>query len=216
MTAPDRRTRPASSPPHPLPAHSLAEAFLYVMVRRCAHCGTGPLHPGRLEHPSDDSRDRLTLHVRCEACRQEETLCFSLPAADRPEPADTAQRVPGRPVNPTDRPSRIIDVPQWVTLHEILMEASRAAASRTEARELAWDAAQCLDEALKFYDADSELPPPEACFSDESRLRVREHPELYLRSVLLRRRQQLPASPPRQPARTPRRWWPFRRHKPHA
>jgi hypothetical protein len=55
------------------------------------------------------------------------------------------------------------------------------------------DAAQCLREALKFYDdEDNDLPPRNALFHEASRRRFWDHPEEFSRQRLLNALSRLP------------------------
>ena len=115
-------------------------------------------------------------------------------------------------INPSPEPSRIIDVGQWLTLFRVILEAASQAAGRAESRRLGYEAAQCLDEALKFYDEDSDLPPEDAFFHEATADRFRSHPELFARQRLLAMRDKLPSLDAMErrlagkPTR-PRSWW---------
>ena len=208
----------------PLQAHSLAEAHFYLMVEVCEHCGQGPLlsaaglrRPGRRPGCA-----LLTIQAKCSHCDKESSFLFELPYTE--ERASGADQHPRR-INPTEEPSEILDVTQWVTLHRIVLNAAERLTDKSEARELRCDAAECLDEALRFYDADSDLPPPEALFTEQSRRRLKDRPELYIRQALIAQRQALPSlevtakSTMRGEGGAPgagvakkgrRRWWRFR------
>lgn len=96
-------------------------------------------------------------------------------------------------INPTNDPSRIIDVGQWITLAHMFFEQAGAAGSANQARITNLKAAQCLDEALKFYDDPvNDLPPADALFSETSRARFREAPQQFSRQRLLSQRRKLP------------------------
>ena len=47
------------------------------------------------------------------------------------------------------------------------------------------EAGQCLAEALRFYESDSDVPPASAFFAARSLERFREHPELFARQQLV-------------------------------
>ena len=66
------------------------------------------------------------------------------------------------------------------------------AAGRAVARQMQIQAGTCLEEALKFYDADNDLPPEDAFFTDAGRRQFREHPESFLRGRLISLRAMLP------------------------
>jgi len=46
------------------------------------------------------------------------------------------------------------------------------------------DARQCVEEALKFYPAGAEDPPPKSLWSDASRKKVATRPKAYTRAAL--------------------------------
>lgn len=196
-----------------LPIHSLAEAYLYLMVTPCQACGKGPVKAdeSRVHH---DARTRgLSVPVKCSACQRESLIWFDTrgvsPDALTPDP----NRTP--PVNPTDEPSHIIDVAGWLTLFSVIADHARTIGDAADKRRLLLEAAQCLDEALKFYDEDNELPPEEAFFRDAGRRQLRARPETFARRRLLELRAKMP-HPTRpqhddQPARVGKRrwWWPW-------
>jgi hypothetical protein len=86
----------------------------------------------------------------------------------------------------------LIDAVQWVTLAQVMLEGAEETPAPVEQRWRRIRAAQCLDEALKFYDADNELPPAGALFVESSRAAVRQHPQRYARSRLMAQRGALP------------------------
>jgi hypothetical protein len=179
----------------PLVAHSLAEAHLYILATPCASCGRGPLRGSEAELANDDGDARVvSIAVTCGSCQAVTRLRFRLPAPPEPIPAQ-----PASVVNPTAEPSQILDVGQWLTLFRMLTETAGHETSKSEARRLALEAAQCLDEALKFYDdADDDLPPVEAFFGEDSRDRFKAHPEQFSRRRLLHLRSKLPTSWPKR------------------
>ena len=191
-----------------LPIHSLAEAYLYLMVAPCEACA-GPLRPVEHRVQHDGDAHVLTVPVACKSCGKETNVLFDARGIDPAAVVGGAgagasvhgladpHTVP--PINPTDEPSRIIDVAGWLTLYTVISEAAQAAAStarttdeRIIARQMLIQAAQCLDEALCFYDADNDLPPEEAFFRTESRQQFRERPELFTRQRLIELRAELP------------------------
>ena len=193
----------------PLIAHSLAEAYLYLKATPCPACGRGPRGASethRLEPFAN--RALLSIEVKCDACRAASTMIFELPLELAGAGADSDI------VNPTNEPSRIIDVAQWLTLWRVISELSGRETDKVEARQLALGAAQCLEEALKFYDeVDNDLPPPEAFFHDSSRCRFQDNPEEFARRRLINLRSKLPVmsavtSGPSPTGREPKtRWW---------
>jgi hypothetical protein len=173
----------------PLIAHSLAEIYLYLMVTPCPNCGRGPLR-GSDARPAPSS-GRVEVEAVCRSCKHQATLEFALPPEDPAAAGDTSsESVPK--VNPTDQPSRIIDVGGWVTLFRVITEAAAKTEDKIESRLLAYEAAQCLEEALKFYEDDDELAPDSAFFNEASRRRYRDNPHLLARSRLIDLRAKLP------------------------
>ena len=151
----------------------------------------------------------LVLDVACGACQDPTQQVFQVPM----DQLATARELPAgavAAVSPTDDPSRIIDVVGWVTLFGVIGEAAAKTADKVEARKLGYEAAQCLEEALKFYDDDNDLPPEGAFFSDASRRHYRDYPDKLARTRLIDLRAKLPAidAMQRQLARAKkRRWW---------
>ena len=98
----------------------------------------------------------------------------------------------------------------------MLVESASKAAEKARGRELTFQAAQCLDEAMRFYTADDDLPPETAFFTDRSRQAYAEHPEKFARETLRLMRRKLPdvnmmvRRLAREAAGTaPKRWWQF-------
>jgi len=195
-------------PSEVLVAHSLAEIHLFLMATPCPTCKQGPLRDsggGALDRSVDPSAVPMT--ATCDACHTVSKYVFQLPKGPDPAEADDVAAI-----NPTDEPSHIIDVAQWVTLFRMLTEAGDRATDRTRGRHRKIEAAHCLDEAIKFYDeVGNDLPPIEAFFHDASRRRLRDHPEQFSKQRLLNLRAELPspASRRRAPSSSRKRW--FRR-----
>lgn len=194
----------------PLTAHSLAEAYFYLMVTPCPSCGEGPLRSesGQRTSPTQ-SELRVCIEALCGKCGQSAKFDFRLPSG-----AGTRGDAPAI-VNPTVEPSEIIDVAQWLTLFRTVAEAASRDKDKVQARHLGLEAAQCLDEALKFYQDDNDLPPRDAFFSDTSRERLERNPEQFSRQRLINLRAKLPtcdamraaiAAPPAK-----KKWWRFGR-----
>ncbi len=180
----------------PLAAHSLAEAYLYILATPCASCGRGPLRGSEAELAGPDGEAReVLIAVTCGSCQAVAWLRFRLPTPPEPIPA------PQTPVvNPTAERSQILDLAHWLTLFRMLTETAGHEANKSEARRLSLQAALCLDEALKFYDdADDDLPPVEAFFGKDSRDRFKAHPEQFSRRRLLHLRSKLPTPWPMRP-----------------
>ena len=200
----------------PLVAHSLTEAYLYLKATPCASCGRGPLEAS--DAPPADAQDKeedltVTLTVTCGACQSVATRTFQLPggmegvgSAVRTKRSESAVIV-----NPTDEPSRIIDVGQWIVLFRMISEAAGREADKSRVRRLGIEAARCLEEALKFYDElDNDLPPPEAFFHSASRERFRRAPEQFSKRRLIELHSKLPITSTarsRQSVPKKKRWW---------
>ena len=193
----------------PLIAHSLAEAYLYLKATPCSTCQKGPLRATeapRFDHPG--GKAVVSIDVACHSCRAATTMTFELPGELAEGGLESDE------VNPTDEPSRIIDPAQWLTLWRVISELAGRETDKVEARQLALGAAQCLEEALKFFDeVDNHLPPPEAFFHDSSRCRFQDNPEEFTRRRLINLRSKLPvmSAVPSHPSPTGRepktRWW---------
>ena len=202
-------------PDEPLEAHSLAEAQVYLMATPCASCGRGPLKgsgakPVGLANGGDATGRRWQVTAICDACRSTATVAFLLP-----NDCSTDEGSETTVVNPTDEPSRILDVGQWIVLFRMIIEAASQETDKIQARHLGIEAAQCLEEALKFYDdVDNDLPPPEAFFTDASRERFRDAPEQFSKRRLIGLRAKLPSMTIMRRSITERkkkRWWRWRR-----
>ena len=194
-----------------LRAHSLAELYLYLMVTPCPNCGRGPLAGDPAKSLAGGPVGRLSVASTCKSCKHAFDLEFDLPAGAVSEP-DAPMHSSNAIINPTDEPSAIIDVAGWITLFRSITQAAADTADKPEARHLGLEAAQCLEEALKFYDADNDLPPDRALFSEQSRQLLRDHPQRFARSRLVGFRSKLPTLDAMQrslmagdKARTP--WW---------
>jgi len=183
-------------------AHSVAEAYLYLQFAHCGKCGKSPL---QAEGQLTRSKRYFELPARCKTCREATMLVFDI----QPEPSRQAAQ--SKVINPTGAPSQLIDIHGWLSMFQQIISVSGREQDATASRELVEEAASCLDEALKFYRDDSEVPPPEAFFSDAGRAAFRKSPERYTRSTWMRRRLQLPVAPPSLPlsASSDKRWWQF-------
>jgi len=190
-----------------LKAHSLAEAYLYLMATPCPGCSHGPLRGTARELPSEaEGVFKISIPATCAVCNRTIELFFDLHSRPAPAVEDSPAIV-----NPTDEPSQILDVGQWIMLFRMIVEAASKESNKPRARHLGLEAAQCLEEALKFYDdAESDLPPAEAVFHEASRERFRTHPEQFSRERLLDWRAKLPTQAvmrSRIAAQRPRRRW---------
>ena len=192
----------------PLRAFTRNEVWYYLRVTPCPSCGHGPWHIERED--ADADRRHLTLRCRCGGCGREMCRTFEIATAP-PEQAGALAEV----INPTDEPSRLIDLAQWVALFYRLLERAAGGGSKAETRRAGFQAALCLGEALKFYAEGAEQPPASAFFSDASCRAAREHPERFERRRLLDLQGRLPAlhvmaaNVQRDQRHGRRRWWQF-------
>lgn len=165
-------------------AHSLNEAYLYLMATHCASCGDGPLHGegGEIVDSDDKNQDQVKVAVKA-ACRS----CFDIQIYTFVIPADRAQIDADQPhrINSSTQPSQMIDVASWITLYQMLCESANRESNKTQARNFRIEAGYCLEEALKFYVEGNDLPPETAFFLEPSRERLRKHPEQFSRSRLI-------------------------------
>ena len=176
-------------PDAPRVAHSLTEVRLYLMVTPCPSCSQGPLRFSQARTIHDEAAGlTAAIDAICGGCEAATSFTFQLP---RGSAAGVDDGIPE--INPTDEPSRIIDIAHWLTLFRMGAEEAGHEPDKTQARELWIEVGQYLAEALKFYDdPDSDLPPHEAFFSDTSRVRLRENPEQFSRQRLINLRAKLP------------------------
>lgn len=187
--------------------HSLTEARLYVKTQRCASCGEGPLVISRGAPAYDAVAHRLTVTAVCDECGQPASIAFCVREIERRGPIlsmldelrDVSRQPAAQVINPTRRPSRMIDVAGWVMLYTMLTEEARTESlkstsmeKRAAVRRMRIEAAQCLDEALKFFNEDSDLPPREAFFTKDNYQHFLGRPELYTRQRLIEMRNQSP------------------------
>jgi hypothetical protein len=194
-----------------LPAHSLAEAYLFLMATKCPKCGAGPLRGADAVPVPGSAPLTMTIASVCGACKDQREYRFSLPGDI--ESLRAQQAAGSARVNPKAEPSRIIDVAQWIVLFRMIAESAAREQDKQASRQLGYEAAQCLEEAIKFYEDDNDLPPDDALFHDDSRQMRFDHPEEFSRTRLVERRALLPsldAMEARQAARSRsrrRRWW---------
>ena len=192
--------------------HSIAEAYLTLMASHCKRCAKGPLKQQGGLTRTDASPGGWALATKCAVCGGEGSIDFAI------DPAPTRERARSDQINPTPQRSNAIDLLGWLTLFQTILAKSQEQDDKQSGRQLAYEAAQCLDEALKFYDGENELPGEEAFFAEASRRRFRDHPQQFARSKWRQRRLMLPdvkatTRPPHE--RVTRRWWQiWRRDRP--
>jgi hypothetical protein len=172
----------------PVRIHSVAEAYLLLMATPCESCGKGPLEA--LQHQAAEAwgTPARRLFARCKACRHEQEFHFDLSDVhDLNAQGELPQ------FNPGQEPSRAIDLAQWLMLFEAIVRAADEQADPAESRRLGYEAAQCLEEALKFYPAGGqEWPGESAFFHDWTLERFTRHRHLFARSRLVELRRKLP------------------------
>src|SRR5262249_36497388 len=161
---------------------SVAEAYLYVRSMRCRACSQGPINPNDELTRREAAEGGWTLQTTCAACKAGTVFHFRI------DPLPTREEAQSDRINQTSRPSEAIDLLGWLSLFQSILTASEQQLDRQVARQLAWEAAQCLDEAMKFYEPEEELPSATAFFNDESRQRFRDHPQQFAKSKWRQRR----------------------------
>jgi hypothetical protein len=198
-----------------LPAHSLTEVYFYLMLRRCGRCGQGQLQARAPRHQFVGERPVCMVAADCSSCGESTEFCFSTARWSSERVGDDAAPEPLPIVNPTDSPSELIDLAQWLVLFRVIAEQAGKMQDKEESRRLGYEAALCLEEALKFYASDNDLPPAAAFFTPMTQQRFREHPERFSRTQLLTWQQRLPSlsrmrqviSQQGKSERPRRRWW---------
>ncbi|MCH7526264.1 MAG: hypothetical protein IID39_02400 [Planctomycetes bacterium] len=173
----------------PLHAHSVAEVSFYLMATPCAECGQGPLEADLPARAAGGGAAVEEVAATCRACEHQQIIRFAVTAGDEAEQGDDSHPL----INPTSTPSEILDVAQWIMLFRVILETASKETDKVEARRLGFEAAQCLEEALKFYGDDNDLPPATALFHETSRARLRENPGQFSKQRLRDMRAKLPA-----------------------
>ncbi len=168
-----------------LPAHSVAERQFYIMVLQCAECAGGGFDRVGEEESEDGKAD--IWHVRCRTCGSGRQLLFDRSALLIQE----GENLPV--VAPVGTRSELLDVGQWLALFYTVLGAASETSDKKESRRLGYEATLCLEEALKFYPPDSELPREDAFFANASKERFHEHAEQFTRDRLYRMRERLPS-----------------------
>ena len=170
-----------------LEAHTIAEIILYLKVTGCDRCGKARQFDAAAIQAAKVPGN-VTVCVQCPTCGTSVDLPFHVRDSNRTVPE-------GYPpaINTTQKSSRLIDLGQWITLAHLLIEEARSVKPKDRSRYLNLQAALCYDESLKFYDdPDNDLPPPEAFFTDSSRVRFRNAPQQFAKSRLIGERAKLP------------------------
>lgn len=176
----------------PLPSRSVQEQSLYLLVRACDKCHSGPLEEISRSQSEKSAGLEDHLSVRCSNCGQEIVLDFARPA-----------------IETTLSQSKLIDVAEWLALCHHFMDLAQTGDQKEQSHEQIVSARYCLNEALKFYPEDSHLPPPSAFFGRLNNQRFKDHPAVFLKTKLLdlRRRLGALAGHEHPEARKKRKWW---------
>lgn len=173
-----------------LKAHTLTEARLYLKITACRKCEPAPppVQNPATRHQQSTNANSMEISEPCPSCGASRRLQFTIEQPDVAPPKEQPAAI-----NPTETCSEIIDVGQWLTLSQLFLQESRSQTDRSRSRQLNLQAAQCLNEALKFYDdPDNDVPPPDAFYCEASRRRFRESPQHFSRSRLMSERRKLP------------------------
>jgi len=174
--------------------HSLGEAYLFVRVTPCAVCA-GALDGDEARFELEAEAHKLTLETACRRCEALFEREFDVSAVGQGEFGLLREARLAGPwemdppvLNSTEDASEVIDVAGWLTLFTWVNDMARTAgeqardpAARAAARRMRLVAGACLEEALKFFEEDNDLPPDEAFFGDETRRQFWERPELFTR-----------------------------------
>lgn len=182
-------------PDTPLTAHSVCEVSLYFRITPCPACGDGPLEE---QNPSGPADQTVSTIIRkdaiCRSCDHKISVSFRMPVGDCQSSGDRAGAISG-----SDEPSEIIDLPQWLTLHSLLLNEASHETDKVVKRDAQIRAGECLTEALKFYDdPENDLPPRTACFCEASKHKLMDQPEIYSRQRLVNLRASLPKTTTRR------------------
>lgn len=191
----------------PVQAATYNEILYYLQVTPCQACGRGPLEPE--SRPEIAPGRSVTMQAVCRHChdhRSIELCCRHEAPAGGPDPEI---------INPTDEPSRIIDLAQWLSLFHSLIGIASIQSDHVHTRRIGYQAALCLTEALKFYGPD-ETPPESAFFAPGSEAVFRKFPKKFAKSKLRDTKARLPRMERMadrirrdETDRPPRRWWRF-------
>ncbi len=175
------------------------------MLQCCDACDTGPLGVAGEEIEEEHIDSIVRVDCRCDNCGRGAALRFRIDSR-------WAKPTEAPVVNPTEEPSKLMDVSQWLTLYHSLLAKSNEAPDKIESRRVAYEAGLCIAEALKFYEPDNDLPPGSAFFSDHTREQARNHPAVFARQKLLSLQAKLPNLRARATSQRPesgRKWWKF-------
>ena len=165
----------AEAPADAVHLHSVQEAYFFMMVHRCECGGAWMGHLEKAEGSGPGLRQRV--EAACFKCKSRRSFEFIFDTP--PSPTEAI-----RQINPTADPSRALDVAEWMDLAQFYLGRIKRLKKPLDRAQSLLDARQCIEEALKFYQADSEDPPAEALWSDAGRAKVAANPQAYRRSSL--------------------------------
>ncbi len=191
-----------------LQASTTAELEYYFMTLPCPSCGQGPWD---VQLPAQVSAEGEEVQVRatCRHCSQSRQFSFQIRNPSSRAIAGLEQ------INPEDSPSSLIDLAQWVALFRKFVESAAGRQDKTQARKLGYQAAMCLQEALKFYAVEDEFPEEAAFFHEASRQARQRNPAMFAKQNLRDMQAKLPSlevmeTNLKRDARKNRpRWWQF-------
>ncbi len=149
-----------------LVSNSVDEQYIYVALQKC-ECG-GSYHAVSQALLEKEGTPHDRLDAICIDCDTKKAFEFDI------------SRYYGEPslyhsLNPFDRPSSIIDVAQWYQLADYHLRAFYRVFGENERQDSLQRSLSYINEALKFYQPDSEYPPETAFFN---------HPEEKLHGLI--------------------------------
>jgi hypothetical protein len=129
------------------------------------------------------------VEAKCPDCGKREEFLFDV--SEFYGDPDTYQSLR---VNPTESPSRAIDLEGWTRLALFYLALGARAEAEADRVQTEYMAAQCLDEGLKMFSPSEEMPPEDAFFmtAEESGRRTLREQESFRRGNILELRKRLP------------------------
>ncbi len=172
-----------------LKSFSIVERYFYLMTLKCNNCGSGPFEFVSKEQSPDEKVD--IWYVKCKKCRTGQRLMFDRTTLLIDTEQFTGNELPI--VNPSDKPSKLLDVGQWLAIFQAIISAAAQQEDKKQIQRLGYEATLALEEAIKFYTSESDLPPQEAMWTESTKQQFQEHPEIFERHRILSMREKLPA-----------------------
>ncbi len=155
-----------------LPANCVEEEYLYVTMQRCNCGGTYEHEKQSLVKRGDMPCDEL--HVHCKECGKKRTFVFDISAFF----GDISN------YGVIVRPSQLYDVVEWLGLAALFIRDSQALEGE-DGRIMLAEADFCLDQALMFYEGNSNVPVEDAFFHQPDRTIPEERLRLVSRKHVL-------------------------------